>query len=92
MRITFIGGGTLGEAMIKCLLDKKVVPPQDIVVSDVNELRRELLAREYKVKTSADSSRAVENADVVVLAIKPRDLAEVMEVIRGSLRNKPYYP
>ena len=88
MRITFIGGGTMGEALIKCLLDKKVVPPQDIVVSDVNELRRELLAREYKVKTSADSSRAVENADVVVLAIKPRDLAEVMEVIRGSLRQQ----
>lgn len=86
MRITFIGGGTMGEAMIKCLLAKKVVSPQDIVVSDVNELRRELLAREYKVKTSADSSRAVENADVVVLAIKPRDLAVVMEVIRGSLR------
>ncbi|PIW40439.1 MAG: pyrroline-5-carboxylate reductase, partial [Chloroflexi bacterium CG15_BIG_FIL_POST_REV_8_21_14_020_46_15] len=59
MRITFIGGGTMGEAMIKCLLAKKVVSPQDIVVSDVNELRRELLAREYKVKTSADSSRAV---------------------------------
>ena len=88
MRITFIGGGTMGEAMIKCLLAKKVVSPQDIVVSDVNELRRELLAREYKVKTSADSSRAVENADVVVLAIKPRDLAEVMEVIRGSLRQQ----
>ena len=88
MRITFIGGGAMGEAMIKCLLAKKVVSPQDIVVSDVNELRRELLAREYKVKTSADSSRAVENADVVVLAIKPRDLAEVMEVIRGSLRQQ----
>jgi len=85
MRITFIGGGTMGEAMIKCLLDKKVVAPQDIVVSDVNELRRELLAREYKVKTSADSGRAVENADVVVLAIKPGDLAEVTEVIKGSL-------
>ncbi|GAI26357.1 unnamed protein product, partial [marine sediment metagenome] len=83
-----IGGGMMGEAMVKCLLAQKVVSPQDIVVSDVNELRRELLAREYKVKTSADSKRAVENADVVILAIKPENLAEVMEVIKGSLREQ----
>lgn len=88
MRIVFIGGGTMGEAMVKCLLAQKVVAPQDIVVNDVNELRRELLGREYKVKTSADSKRAVENADVVILAIKPENLTEVMEVIKGSLREQ----
>ena len=56
MRIVFIGGGTMGEAMVKCLLAQKVVAPQDIVVNDVNELRRELLGREYKVKTSSTKS------------------------------------
>ena len=88
MRITFIGGGTMGEAMVKCLVDQKVVSPSDIVVSDVNELRREVLAREYKVKASADSKRAVESADVVVLAVKPGDLAEVMEAIKDSLQQQ----
>jgi len=88
MKIAFIGGGTMGEVMVKCLVDQKVVSPQDIVVSDVNELRREVLAREYKVKTSADSKRAVENADVVVLAIKPGDLTEVMEAIKDSLHEQ----
>ena len=88
MRITFIGGGVMGEAMVKCLVDQKVVSPSDIVISDINELRREMLAREYKVKASADSKRAVESADVIVLAIKPGDLAEVMEAIKDSLKQQ----
>jgi pyrroline-5-carboxylate reductase len=83
MRITFIGGGAMGEAMVKCLLAKKVVAPQDMVVSDVSPLRRELLSREYGVSTSADNGSAVANADLIILAVKPQSLPQIMEEIRG---------
>ena len=53
MRIAFVGGGTMGEAVIKCLLVKAVVTPRDIVVSDVSAARRELLSRQYGVTTVA---------------------------------------
>lgn len=53
MKIAFVGGGAMGESMVKCLLTKKVAAPQDMVVSDVNHLRRELLSREYGVNTLA---------------------------------------
>jgi len=69
MRIAFIGGGAMGEAMVKCLLTKKVAVSQDIVVSDVSPLRRELLSKEYGVSTLADNERAVENVDLVILAV-----------------------
>jgi len=55
MRIAFIGGGTMGEAMVKCLLTKGIAVPQDIVVSEVSPLRRELLSKEYGVNTVADN-------------------------------------
>jgi len=45
MRIAFIGGGAMGEAMVKCLLTKKVAAPQDMVVSDISPVRRELLSK-----------------------------------------------
>ena len=79
MQITFIGGGTMGTAMIKSLLTKKVVAPQDIVVSDVSLLRRELLSKEYGVSTLADNRKAMKGADMTILAIKPQDLAQAME-------------
>ena len=83
MRIAFIGGGAMGEAMVKCLLTKKVVSSQEIVVSDISPLRRELLSREYRVSTFADNKKAVANADLIILAVKPQNLVEVMEEIKG---------
>jgi pyrroline-5-carboxylate reductase len=39
VRIAIIGGGAMGEAMVKCLLAKKVAAPQDMVVSDISPVR-----------------------------------------------------
>jgi pyrroline-5-carboxylate reductase len=81
--MAFIGGGAMGEAMVKCLLTKKVAGSRDIVVSDVSPSRRELLGKEYGVSTLADNGRAVEDADLVILAVKPQNLPQVMEEIKG---------
>jgi pyrroline-5-carboxylate reductase len=83
MRIAFIGGGTMGTAMVKCLLTKGVVAPQDLEVSDISLLRRELLSKEYGISTLADNRKAIEGADVAILAIKPQDLAQIMEEIKN---------
>ena len=76
MRIAFIGGGTMGEAMVKCLLARGVAAPHDIMVSDVSQLRRELLHREYGVSTLADNGKAIEGADLIILAVKPQNLPQ----------------
>ncbi|HEU65559.1 MAG TPA: pyrroline-5-carboxylate reductase [Chloroflexi bacterium] len=83
MKIAFIGGGVMGEAMVKCILNKKVAAPQDMVVSDVSPSRRELFSREYGVSTLADNRRAVENASLVILAVKPQNLGQVMEEVKA---------
>ena len=83
MKIAFIGGGAMGEAMIKCLLIKEVTVPQDMIVSDISPVRRELLKKEYGVRTLADNSRTVANTDLIILAVKPQNLPQVMENIKG---------
>ncbi len=83
MRITFIGGGTMGEAMVRRLLSRKLIAPGDITVSDVSQLRRGLLSREYGVNTLADNREAIKDADLIILAVKPQDLAQVM----GEIKN-----
>jgi pyrroline-5-carboxylate reductase len=82
-RIAFIGGGAMGEAMIRGILTKKVAVPQDMVVSDVSPVRRELLSKEYGLSTLADNRKAIENADLIVLAVKPQNLRQVAEEIRA---------
>jgi pyrroline-5-carboxylate reductase len=85
MKIAFIGGGAMGEAMVKCLLTKKVAAPQDMVVSDVSPVRRELLSGEYGVINLSDNKKAVANADLIILAVKPQNLLQVLEEIRTPL-------
>ncbi len=73
----------MGEAMIKCLLVKAVVIPRDIVVSDVSQPRRELLSREYGVSRVADNRKATEGCDILILAIKPPHLVQVMDEVKN---------
>ena len=88
MKIAFIGGGTMGEAMVKCLLTGKVAAPQDIVVGDISRLRCELLSEEYGISTLADNRRAVDNVDLIILAVKPENLLRVMGEIKGLGRGQ----
>jgi pyrroline-5-carboxylate reductase len=83
MKISFIGGGTMGEAMIKSLLAKGVASPDDVTVSDVSEARRGLLKERYGVKVTADNHEAVDDAQVVVLAVKPQELGKVLGELKG---------
>jgi len=83
MKIAFIGGGAMGEALVRCLLAKRVIGPEDMIVSDINPLRRELLSDEYGISTRADNRKAIEDAELVILAVKPVNLRQVMEEIKG---------
>ncbi len=83
MKISFIGGGVMGEAMIKSLLAKGAVKPADITVSDVSEARRDILKERYGVKAAADTREVVKGAEVVVLAVKPQELGKVLGEMKG---------
>ena len=83
MRIGFIGGGVMGEAMTKSLLAKGVAVPAGITVSDVSQPRRNTLNETYGIKDTANNREAADGADVVVLAVKPQDLNKVLGEVRG---------
>ena len=85
MRVAFIGGGIMGEAMVKSLLAKGVVTNADVVVSDIAQERRKALKEKYSVRITDDNRAAVVDVDVVVLAVKPQELSGVLDQIRGSL-------
>jgi pyrroline-5-carboxylate reductase len=83
MKISFIGGGVMGEAIVRSLLAKGAVKSGDIAVSDVSGARRDILKERYGVKTVADNQQAIKGADVVVLAVKPQELGKVSAELKG---------
>ncbi len=87
MKIVFIGGGVMGEAMLSAILGKGLSQPQAISVSDISQSRRQHLEQKYGVATMNDNRQAIKRGDVVVLAIKPQNLAEVMAELNGQLKS-----
>ncbi len=86
MRITLIGGGNMGEAMLSAVLTAGLAVPDEVTVSDVSGERREYLAERFGVTVTDDSRQAIAGSDVVVLAVKPQNLAEAMAGLNGGLK------
>jgi pyrroline-5-carboxylate reductase len=86
MKIAFIGGGNMGEAMLSAILDKGIAENEDVIVSDISEPRRHFLAERYSVVTTADNRLAITGANVVVLAIKPQNLPTLMNELKNKIK------
>ncbi|AMV73515.1 Delta-1-pyrroline-5-carboxylate reductase [Desulfuromonas sp. DDH964] len=76
-RIGFIGGGNMAEALIKGLV-KGTFPAGEILVSEPSAERRRLLEERYGVGLAADNLALVRACPLIILAIKPQLLAEVV--------------
>ena len=76
--IVFLGAGNMGEALIRGLLSAKTVLPSQIIATDVRAEQREFLAKKFRVRTLNDNAEAVRVADIVVLAVKPQQMGEVL--------------
>src|SRR5262245_30622093 len=85
-RLGFVGGGNMAAALVKGLLHARVIPPDNIVVSDVKADRLELLHPRHGVRTTTDNHELVRNVDVVVLAVKPQVVDKVLGTIGGDIR------
>ncbi len=86
MKIAFIGGGVMGEAMISGLISKGSAEPESIAVSDVDQTRLKALRERYGIRCTADNREAIRGKDIVVFSVKPQVLAEVTEGLRGVLQ------
>jgi pyrroline-5-carboxylate reductase len=84
--ICFIGGGNMAQALIGGLLSRGL-PTTRITVSDPVEQIRQIL-EEKRIQTTTDNVEAIQNADVVVLAVKPQVLATVLQPLKGLLSDK----
>lgn len=87
-RIAFIGSGVMAEVMINGLLTRGVTSPDRIFAAGPRQERAEQLVATYGVRAGTDNVEAAENADIVVLSVKPQTLAKVLRQIRASIRQE----
>ncbi len=86
VKVAFVGSGVMGEAMLAGLLTQGLVDPLQIVASHPRANRREQLVERYGITVSESNLEAAQDADLVVLTVKPQVLVPVMRQLNGQLR------
>lgn len=85
-KLTFIGAGSMAEAILTGVLAKGFLSAEQITVTNKdNQDRLTRLHRLYQVHGTSDKEEAVKGADVLVLSMKPRDIEEALATIKPFL-------
>jgi pyrroline-5-carboxylate reductase len=85
-RIAIIGAGVMAESMIAGLLAQKMLAPSQVVASHPREERRVQLSAKFGIGVVESNAEAVDDADLVLMTIKPQVLAAVAGQLRGHLQ------
>src|SRR5438309_2385761 len=85
-RLAVLGAGKMGGILLRAFLDQKLVSPGPVTATVRHAERAEKLGKELGVRIGTDNHAAVHGADVVLLAVKPMQMAEVLQEIRPELK------
>jgi pyrroline-5-carboxylate reductase len=86
MKIAIIGAGNMGGALARGLARGSKVATTDIYVSNPSSAKLEALKAEFpQINTTNDNCEAVANADMVVLAVKPWKVEQVVNEIKPQM-------
>jgi len=85
-RIAVLGAGKIGECIIGGLLESSRLDPRTLTATARHPERLEHLATRYQVATTLSNRAAVRGASLVLLAVKPQAMEEVLRDIRPVVR------
>lgn len=87
MKIGFIGNGNMGGAIIEGILKNNIAAPDNIIVSDINQESLKVSAQKYGIVTYTDNKKACSESDILILAVKPNVIYDVIEDIKHEIKN-----
>ncbi len=83
VRVSFIGGGNMAEAIISSIISNGLIDPKNLLVSEPVESRREHLSVAYNISSYSDTKKLLldinesKTPTVIVIAVKPQQLHQV---------------
>lgn len=77
-KITIIGTGNMGEALVSGMIGSGSSNPKNIICTDIIQDKLEEIKSKYKVRTTTNNLKAVAEADIVIYAVKPQIMAATL--------------
>lgn len=82
-KIAILGGGNLGTAIAEGLMKSGFATPQQITITRRNVDRLQPL-KEVGVTVTDNNQYAIETSEIIIVALKPYNVKEVLEGLKGS--------
>jgi pyrroline-5-carboxylate reductase len=83
-KIAILGGGNIGQAIAKGLLQTGQFDPGTITVTRRNTTFLKDLEKDG-IKTSSNNAEAVSQSEVILLAVRPKQLPDLLAEIKSSI-------
>src|ERR1700733_13869990 len=85
-RIAVLGAGKIGGILLRAFLGQKLVQPKHVhaTVHHVDKARS--IAKQLGIEASTDNRAAVRGADIILLAVKPQAVREILEEIKPEMK------
>ncbi|MDQ0197400.1 pyrroline-5-carboxylate reductase [Neobacillus ginsengisoli] len=85
-KIAIVGAGSMAEAFISGIVENDLIDKKNIwVTNNSNAEKLSSLRERYGIKSTYDLNEFFDGADIVVLAMKPKDAASAIHQVRGHL-------
>ena len=81
----FIGGGNMASCIVSGLSNTNT-DKYKIMVCDPNQAKLDLLKEKYKVEICLSNQKAVQHADLLILAVKPQSIRGVINKVKSFVR------
>lgn len=80
MKVAIIGAGNMGGAIARGLAQGTIIPASDVTVADPFSGSLETLQADYpEINVTTENPKAIKDADIVILAVKPWLIDQVVE-------------
>ncbi len=87
MKLGFIGTGNMASAIMGGVINKELIPANEIIGADLFAPGRERVKAQFGINVTASNKEVVENADVIILSVKPQFYADVISEIKDVVKD-----
>ena len=85
--IGFIGCGKMASAIIQGLIKNEFIQASDICATQTNSLTLEEKSKQLGIKIGLDNKELVKHSDVIILAVKPSQVLDILSEINPYITN-----
>jgi len=88
LRVAILGAGKMGGILLQAFLKTNLIAPENVVATVQHPERSVALSAQYGVQVTTDNLAAAKTADVIILGVKPLQVAPLIETIKPAITPK----